>query len=170
MSRSRRALQAVRTVCRSVSLAGGRQNPIIQNLLTSRSGKPLKKHFSNHCEACLRGVCSAQTSDNAHGQHRRIFHRRRQSNATKIATPISAQSTADTTKVDKKEEKEAGTTSLHLEMPARCTMFGSGVGAIKRGEVFFRSLRCAENGEEKALKRDKSWKSCVDPVVTRNVE
>lgn len=177
LSKPRRALQAVRTVCRSVSFVGGRQNPILQSLITSRGGQPLKKHFSDQCEACMRGVCSAldssNTTESSRGPRLRllkhhIHHRRRKSSITKIdrGTNVTPEQKVETTDSAEIKEIEQDMLKLCLKMPANYTVFGSIGPANKRGDVLFRSLRGGESVEERMKAQEKkTWRSCDDLVV-----
>ncbi|VUZ45064.1 unnamed protein product [Hymenolepis diminuta] len=177
LSKPRRALQVVRTVCRSVSFVGGRQNPILQSLITSRAGQPLKKHFSDQCEACMRGVCSALDSSNTAESNRgprlrilkhHIHHRRRKSSITKIdrSTNVTPEQKVEATDFDEIKEIEQDMMKLCLKMPTNYTVFGSIGPANKRGDVLFRSLRGGESVEERIKAQEKkTWRSCDDLVV-----
>ncbi|VDD76369.1 unnamed protein product [Mesocestoides corti] len=173
-SRSRRALLAVRTVCRSVSLAGGRQNPIYQSLLTSRSGRPLKHHNSAQCEACLRGVCLSQKRSLEKTEFKantRTYTRRRRrcpftgltekkDKATSI-TPEKVHELAEARTTLKIEEDMF---KLCIQVPTHSTMFGSVKAANKREVIVFRSLRCTNVVDSKPDVVEKPWRSCGDLV------
>lgn len=177
LSKHRRAFQAVRAVCRSVSLAGGRQNPIIQSLLTSRAGQPLRKHCSDHCEACLRGVCSALETPNTTESNRssrlrlrthHIHHRRQKINSKKVdrATSITPEQKVETAGSTDTKEIEKSMLKLCLKMPTKYTKFGSVGPTNKRGDVVFRSLRGGELTDDKAKAQEqKTWRSCDDLVT-----
>ncbi|KAM7542608.1 hypothetical protein Aperf_G00000015513 [Anoplocephala perfoliata] len=178
LSKPRRAFQAVRTVCRSVSLVGGRQNPIIQSLLTSRAGQPLRQHCSDQCEACMRGVCSAleapNTTESNRGSRLRLrhhiqHHRQKSTNDnSKVdkATSITPERKVDTASSADTKEIEKCMLKLCLKVPTKYTTFGSIGPANKRGDVVFRSLRGGEPSEDKTKAQEqKTWKSCDDLVA-----
>ncbi|KAL7059124.1 hypothetical protein AAHC03_013079 [Spirometra sp. Aus1] len=178
MQRSRGNLQNARTVRRSVTPACGRKSQLVKNLLTSRSGHPMKSHNSAQCEACQWGVCSALTGQEAQrSRHRWRPSRRRhredraqslvgqvgappkpslnQPKSSGLHSPKSG-SEASATEPPMGRDSARNILELCLQMTCDNSFFGSARRAGDRRGVTFRSLR--QEGD-KVAEKIKGWKS-----------
>ncbi|VDO02648.1 unnamed protein product [Rodentolepis nana] len=182
LSESCRAHQTVNTDCQLISLANDLHDPILKSLLTCRPGKPLKKHFSDQCEACMRGVCCVPNSSKVteisrgprvqlHEPH--IRHRRQNPSPNKIDNGGEEESVISEQKVEtaasvESEQVEQSMAKLCLNVPTNRTQFGLTGSPDKRGgdDVAFGLLRVGEWLENTTKTRVmKRWKSCGDLVA-----
>ncbi|VDL89767.1 unnamed protein product [Schistocephalus solidus] len=175
-SRSRRALQNARTACRAVTLAGGKRSQLVQNLLKSRTGHPLKSHNCAQCEACQWGVCTALSAQEAQrSKHRfdRSRRRRRERHARsttgqngKPPEPSPEQPTSSRVQSLKSESETSRAEPLKkpdmrrnihcLQMTCSDNVFGSARGADSKRGITFRSLR---HEKDEVTEKLKGWKS-----------